>query len=167
MKSLVDEVHEWNTPIIGAFLLWHFSLGYKRNHPTGESPVVLLHFIAAGILSSNVFLDKISKHRPNLESFVRCFTESNESDLLACLHQRIISKRAYTSAAIDIAVSSGLLVWDYDKAELYPREISTNKRGKTQVGKDTKKMADKAETLGKWFSKHDIISITSYLGVVL
>ena len=167
MKSLVDEVNEWNTPIIGAFLLWHFSLGYRRKHPMGESPFVLLHFIAIGILSSNVYLVKISKHRPNLESFVRGFIDSNESDFLACLHQRIINKRAYTSAAIDIAVSSGLLVWDYDKAVLYPREISNRKRGRIQIGKDMKKMADKAEILGEWFSEHDILSITSYLGVVL
>ena len=43
MSNLVDEVREWNTPIIGAFLLWHFTTGYKQNHPHGESPVVILH----------------------------------------------------------------------------------------------------------------------------
>ena len=36
-----------------------------------------------------------------------------------------------------------------------------------KLGKDIKKVADKAEILGKWFSKHDIPSITAYLGVVL
>lgn len=167
MSNLVDEVREWNTPIIGAFLLWHFTTGYKQNHPHGESPVVILHFIATGILTSNDFLKAISGHRPNLESFVRNFTDSHESDLLSCLYQRILQRRAYTAAAIDIAVSLGLLVWDCEQAILHPADAPRIKRGGLKLGKDIKKVADKAEILGKWFSKHDIPSITAYLGVVL
>ena len=167
MNSLSDEVSQWNTPIIGAFLLWHFAIGYKRKHATGDAPVVLLFFIAIGILTSFNFMEKISRRRQNLESFVRSFTEKYESDLLTCLQSRIIKKRAYTSAAIDIAVSSGLLVWDYDRAILYPVEITTKKRGGIKLGKEITKSADKAEILGEWFSEHDISSITSYLGVVL
>ena len=149
MSNLVDEVREWNTPIIGAFLLWHFTTGYKQNHP------------------SNDFLKAISGHRPNLESFVRNFTDSHESDLLSCLYQRILQRRAYTAAAIDIAVSLGLLVWDCEQAILHPADAPRIKRGGLKLGNDIKKVADKAEILGKWFSKHDIPSITAYLGVVL
>lgn len=167
MSNLVDEVNEWNTPIIGAFLLWRFSLGYKRRHPVGESPVVILHFIATGILSSNNFSEGISRRRPNLESFVRNFTESKKSDLLACLHQRIFQKRSYTTAAIDIAVSSGLLVWDCEQAILHPADVPLVKRGGIKLGKKITDSANKAEILGEWFSEHDIQSIISYLGVIL
>ena len=167
MTNLACEVSEWNTPVVGAFLLWHFSLGYKQHNEMKDCPVVILHFIAMGILSSCNFLDKISRRRSNLEAFIRSFYESNQSDLLACLQQRIKSKMAYTSAAIDIAVSSGLLFWDYDKAILCPTEPPTNTRRGIKIGDEMKKMAYKAEILGEWFSEHDISSITLYLGVVL
>lgn len=167
MNNLSDEVSEWNTPIIGAFLLWHFALGYKRKHIVGDAPVVLLFFIAIGILTNSNFMEKISRRRKNLESFVRCFTEKHESDLLGCLQSKIIKKRAYVAAAIDIAVSSGLLVWDYDRATLCPVDIRIPKRGGIKLGKEITKGASKAELLGEWFSEHDIPSLTSYLGVIL
>ena len=167
MNNLSDEVSEWNTPIIGAFLLWHFALGYKRKHTTGDAPIVLLFFIASGILTNSNFMKEISRRRKNLESFVRCFTEKHESDLLTCLQSKIIKKRAYTAAAIDIAVSSGLLVWDYDRATLCPKDITITKRGGMKLRKEISKSADKAELLGEWFSEHDIPSLTLYLGVIL
>ena len=44
MGKLVEEVKEWNTPVIGAYLLWHFTQGYVQNHPNGDAPVVVLYF---------------------------------------------------------------------------------------------------------------------------
>jgi hypothetical protein len=46
MDTIVDEVKLWNTPLVGAFLLWKFTQGYTENHPSGEAPIGLLHFIA-------------------------------------------------------------------------------------------------------------------------
>ena len=112
-------------------------------------------------------MEKISRRRRNLESLVRCFTENHESDLLAGLQSRIVKKRAYAAAAIDIAVSSGLLVWDHDRATLHPADITVQKRGGMKLGKEMIRSANKAELLGEWFSEHDIPSLTSYLGVVL
>jgi len=167
MSKLIDEIREWNTPIIGAYLLWNFTQGYSTNHPYGDSPIVILHFIANAILSSNVLCEDISGRRTNLESYVRSFTENKKSDLLASIQQRTIEKRSNTMAAIDIAVSSGLLVWDTENATLHAHNITRLKRGGRKLGKTIIDRAKQANVLGGWFSSHDIASITSYLGVVL
>ena len=169
MNRLIEEVKEWNTPIVSAYLLWRFSSGFCEKHPHGEAPVVILHFIAAAILTSDQLSNVISRRRPNLESFVRSFNEDKKSDVLACLSQRIISKRSYTLASIDIAVSSGFLAWDSNCATLHPRSVLTNDKRKKgrKLGTTIIDRGNKAEILGEWFANHDIPSITSYLGVIL
>ena len=44
MGQLVEEVKLWNTPTIGAYLLWRFTKGYTKNHPTEDAPVALFTF---------------------------------------------------------------------------------------------------------------------------
>src|SRR4051812_45238794 len=108
MGKLVEEVKIWNTPLLGAYMLWRFSQGYQEFHPKGEAPIGLLHFIANGIFTNGKLLNGISNSRPNLQSYVRGFEDAKESDLLLSIHERIKSKRKYTLASIDIAVAEGL-----------------------------------------------------------
>jgi hypothetical protein len=166
MSNLLDEIKEWNTPIVGAYLLWHFSSGYQKKHINGESPVVYLHFIANAILTDIELSENISRRRKNLESYVRSFIDNKKSDVLAGLHQRVLRKRENTLAAIDIAVANGLLVWDCDNATLCPRELQSP-RGSIKLSPTISKMGDKAFILGEWFSRHDLVTITSYLGVLI
>lgn len=167
MSRLLEEVREWNTPIVGAYLLWRFSTGYSQKHPNGAAPVAILHFIASAILTNGPLSEIISGRRPNLESYVRSFHENKQSDILACLHQRIMEKRTYTMNAIDIAVSSGFLAWDCEQATLHPRSTPRAKRGGRKLSETIVSQGNKAEQLGNWFAAHDIQSIASYLGVVL
>ena len=166
MSNLLNEIKEWNTPVVGAFLLWQFSYGYQKKHITGESPIVCLHFIAYAILTDIELSENISRRRKNLESYVRYFSDEKKSDLLAGLHQRVLSKRSETLAAIDVAVANGILVWNCENATLCPREL-TCKRRSIRLSPAISKMGDKALVLGDWFSKHDLVTITSYLGVLL
>jgi hypothetical protein len=166
MGKLVDEVKIWNTPVVGAYLLWRFTKGYIESHPTGDAPVAILHFIAAGILTDTELCDGLS-YRQDLASYVRWFNEENKTDLLACLQQQIQQKRQYTMQSIDIAIASGMLAWDIDSAKLFPAAIKA-KRGTTTKGVAVQGIGNKAESLGKWFANLDNIqTITSYLGVVL
>ena len=166
MSNLLDEIKEWNTPVVGAYLLWQFSSGYQKKHVNGESPVVYLHFIANAILTDIELSENISRRRKNLESYVRSFIEEKRSDLLAELHQRVLSKRNNTLAAIDIAVANGILVWNCDNATLCPRDLQSP-RGAMKLSSTVRKMGDKAFILGEWFSRHDLVTITSYLGVLI
>jgi hypothetical protein len=75
MGKLIDEVREWNTPIVGAYLLWRFTKGYMNNHPNGDAPIAILHFIVSGILTNPEIYDAINGHKPDLTSFIRWFSE--------------------------------------------------------------------------------------------
>ena len=166
MGSLVDEVKLWNTPIIGAFLLWKFTQGYCSGHPNGDAPIGLLHFLASAILTNKELVKPISNQRDDLQSYARSFESNKDSDILLSIQQRIKDKREYTLAAIDIAITEGLLVWDVESGKLYPRDLLKRPgRGKALKNKIISE-GKKAEILGEWLSKHDIPTIEAYLKVV-
>lgn len=166
MGQVVNEVKQWNTPIVGAFLLWKFTQGYCAGHRNGDAPVALLHFLAVAILTNRQLLDPINNRRNDLQSYVRSFENDKRSDLLLGIQKRVLDKRNYALASIDMAVSTGLLVWDTENGKLYPREVSKQiGRGvilRTSMGKD----GNKAEILGRWFSQHELSTIAAYLEVV-
>lgn len=166
MGKLVDEVKLWNTPIIGAFLLWRFTQGYCIGHPNGDAPIGLLHFLASAILTNKELIKPISNQRADLQSYARSFENTKNSDILLSIQQRIIEKREYTLAAIDIAIVKGLLVWDLDSGKLYPNEPIKNKSQGLALRSEIISQGNKAQILGEWLSKHDIPSIESYVKVV-
>ena len=167
MSKLVQEVQQWNSPTVGAYLLWKFTLGYCNAHRDGDAPIALLHFLAIPLLTSKRLLEPINRHRANLQSYVRSFETSKDSDILITIHDRAKRNRGYTMAAIDIAVSTGLIFWDTDTGKLYPRNdakpLHKGNALKTTFVKDGKK----AELLGNWFAEHSISTIATYLKVVL
>jgi hypothetical protein len=167
MGKLIEEVREWNTPIIGAYLLWRFTKSFVKNHARGDAPVVIFHFIVSGIMADPSIYNTLTGHRSNLASFVRWFNEEKKSDLLACLNQQVLKQRNYTMKSIDIAVSSGLLAWDIETAKIYPADVSRVKRGTATMGIAVQELGDKTEVLGKWFSEYDLQTVAAYLGVVL
>ena len=166
MGKIVDEVKLWNTPIIGAFLLWRFTQGYCNGHPNGDAPIGILHFLASAILTNKELLKPISKQRDDLQSYARSFENTKDSDILLSIQHRISEKCEYTLAAIDIAIAQGLLSWDIESGKLYPRDLDKSpSRGKA-LKKNITKEGKKAEIFGEWLSKHDIQTIEAYLKVV-
>lgn len=166
MGQLVEEVKLWNTPIIGAYLLWCFTKGYCSGHPSGDAPIALLHFLASAILTNKELLDPISDRRDSLQSYVRSFEDSKNSDILLSIQNRIKKKREYTLTAIDIAIGKGLLVWDVESGKIYPRELEHRSRRGCALKSKIKREGQKAMIFGRWLSKHDISTIEAYLKVV-
>ncbi len=167
MGVLIDEVQEWNSPVLGAFLLWKFTVGYSDAHASGESPPVILTFLALPLLTSVNLSETISNRRVNLQSYIMGFEDLKESDLLVGVHERVRRMRSYTTAAIDIATSLGLVYLDVNSGKLFaasglrkPRRGNSLKPSVTRLGK-------KAEILGGWFSQHGVETIATYLRVVL
>jgi hypothetical protein len=167
MGKLIEEVQEWNTPVVGAYLLWRFTKSFIQNHSKGDAPIATFHFFVSGIMTEPNIYNTLSGHRSNLPSFVRWFNEEKRSDLLACLSQQILKQRIYTIKSIDIAVSSGLLAWDVETAKIYSTNISRIKKGTSIMGLSVQNLGDKAEVLGKWFAEYDLHTVAAYLGVVL
>jgi len=166
LGQLVDEVKLWNTPIVGAYLLWKFTQGYCEGHPNGDAPIGLLHFLASAMLTNKKLLEPISNRRADLQSYARSFEKSKDSDILLTIQDRTREKREYTLASIDIAIDKGLLVWDADTGKLYPRDLSKRPSQGKSLNNMFKKDGNKAEILGKWFAKHDLPTIAAYLKVV-
>lgn len=166
MGQIVEEVKIWNTPAIGAFLLWKFTVGYIQGHPTGEAPVALLHFVATGILTNKELIEAINDMRPNLASFVRWFEEQEKTDMLLEIQDRIAAKRRYTLDAIDIATYSGLLAWNTESGKLYPRTQLPDAPKGSGLKNLYKRYGTKAEILGKWFAQLDMKMIATYLKLV-
>ena len=166
LSNLVEDVQIWNTPIIGAYLLWRFTQGYSAGHKVEDAPIGLLHFVASAILTNDRLMLPVNNRRKNLQSYVRSFEDKKDSDILLNLQSRIKEKSDYTLAAIDIAISEGLLVWDVESGKLYPQKL-TKKAGKGKALRPKIKTdGNKAEVLGKWFSEHDLSTIGAYLKVV-
>lgn len=166
MGQLVEEVKLWNTPLIGAYLLWKFTQGYCKGHSNGDAPIGLLHFVASAILTSDVLLKPISNRRKDLQSYARSFEALKNSDILLTIHDRAKEKRKYTLAAIDVAIAKGLLVWDQDSGKLYPCDQKMLSANSKSLKRKIKQDGNKAEILGKWFSQHNISTIAAYLRVV-
>ena len=166
MGRLVEEVREWNSPVVGAYLLWRFTQAYSQQHRFGDAPVVVLHFIAHTLLTCVDYCDEIS-HRKDLASFARAFTENKKSDKLACFGQIVSKQRGTTMQAIDIAVATGLLVWDTDSAKLVARDFKLT-RGSPSKGTAVQSLDGNAKKIGKWFAElNDVSTIVLQLGVVL
>lgn len=166
MGKLVEEVRLWNTPVVGAHLLWRFTSGYSEHQANGDAPSVLLHFLAMAIVTSPQLLETISGRRPNLQSYARSFSENGRIDLLLGIQKRVEKTKEYTLASVDIAVANGLLVWDAQRGILYARsrDMRPGKGCRPRGAMDS--TGNKAALLGRWFSEHDIGAISSYLGVV-
>lgn len=166
MTELLNEVKTWNTPLIGSYLLWRFTQGYCEGHPHSSAPIGLLHFLAAAILTNRKLLTPISNRRDDLQSYVRSFETSNDSDVLLTIQERVKEKRDYTLAAIDAAVAEGFLVWESSSGKLYPRNLERQPARGKALKASIKHDGDKAHILGKWFSKLELVTIAKYLKVV-
>lgn len=167
MGEILEEVKLFNTPALGAFLLWKFTEGYMNAHKHGDAPVAIHHFIASAILTNENLKVPITNKRENLQSYIRSFEDNKNSDLLLGIHERIKEKMSYTWAAIDIAVASGLLFWDLETGKLYNKTLDKTPIRGNAPRPIVKRDGEKAEILGRWFSEHDLSTITAYLKVIL
>ncbi|MHC8383130.1 three component ABC system middle component [Pseudomonas sp. LB3P14] len=164
---LAEEVREWNTPLLSAYLLWEFTSGYKETHPENASPVGILHFIALALLTNPNLCRFVSNRRSSLQSYALGIEENKLTDQLLSLQERISQRKLHTLAAIDAAIKAGLLVWDSETAIIHPVEIIKKPNHGKNLKATVKSFGAKARILGGWFSSHDTFAIANYLRVTL
>jgi hypothetical protein len=166
LGQLVDEVNVWKTPTVGAYLIWRFTDGYCKGHPESEAPIALLHFLAIAIVTNKKLIAPISNKRKDLQSYINSFEQAKDSDLLLSVQDRIRDKLEYTLASIDMAIAQGIIAWDVVSGKIYSKDLIKKEKHETKLSGIIKKDGDKAEILGKWFSKHDLLTIAAYFKVV-
>lgn len=164
MAQLLDEYREWNTPVVGAYLLWRFTSAYVQNRADGVPPSFLLHCVAAAILTGTTYVEAIS-HARSLHGYSQYFVTHGLADKLEKLHYRVAKTLSYTKRAVDIAVHRQLLVWDKENGALLPIDIGKPVRGSSTLSLSVMNIAKRADTLGKWFAAADLNNITIELGV--
>lgn len=167
MSKLTENILSWNTPIIGSYLLWRFTKGYTEEHDFGESPDIILHFIAIAILTDQLLSRPINNYKKDLLSYVRSFEKEKDIDLLFKIQDKIDNKKKYTLTAIDLAIQAGLILWDIESGKIHYYKIADKKLKSLAIKKTHSDNGKKAEILGKWFAHHDVETIVSYLKVVL
>ena len=164
MAILLDEYREWNTPMVGAYLLWRFSVGYADSNPRHAPPPFLLHCVVTALLRGRVYSDAID-HSLSLHAYAAKFVRDGYADKLETLHDRIRSFLGYTLQSVDMAVHRRMLVWDVGTASLAPLRIDKVKRGTAELSKSVQKLGSRAERLGKWMGPLELSTIALDLGV--
>lgn len=164
MGVIVEEYAEWNTPVVGAYLLWRFAQGYVSSGERHENPPLPLFCIVTVLLRGRAYSEAI-EHVRSLHGYAARLVKYSKADKLKGLHDRIIPMMPYTLQAIDIAVSRRLLEWDVENAALAPKKIKEFKRGTKSLSKSVQKLGDKADKLGNWMSGLTLSDIALDLGV--
>ena len=164
MGALSDEYREWNTPVVGAYLLWRFTKGFMSERSGAEPPSFLWHCVAAAIVSSATYSDVID-HARSLHKYSQYFIANGMADKLEKLHYRVQKLLPYTKRAVDIAVNRHMLVWDVQNGALLPVDLGSQAKGSAQLSSSIKDLGRKADRLGQWCSKVDLNALTIELGV--
>lgn len=182
MATLAEEYNEWNTPIVGAYLLWRFASEYVECHPGHQAPSFLHLCIVSVLLRWSVYSNEIP-HAKSLHAYAARFIKKDKdvgatkgngkrkekeynADRLEAIHYKIKELLPFTLKSVNMAVSRKLLVWDVDNARLEPLKIGKLKPGTSLLSKTSvQKLGNHAATLAKWMASLELSTIAFDLGV--
>ena len=172
MGVLDEDYRIWNTPVVGAFLLWRFAWGYQgapkeygetRCIPAKPAPFLLMCIVSV-ILRGRAYFRSVGRIR-TLHGYTTRLVDDGKGDKLVELHSRIKGRFNFTMRSVDLAVNRRLLEWDVEQAGLVPLENNELlKRSKELVG-GVKDLGDKAFRIGRWMSGKTLTEIAFELGV--
>ena len=157
------EIEAVQNPAVGAYLIWHFALGYQED---GAEHVPLpLAFLVLPMLLHRPTFEEVSSTRKSsgLALFAAKFDKERET--LVALHDRALLLRELSLQAIGVATTARLIRIDYAEAALraYPLDLLGAK--KPAVPERLKGFDSTAEKIGYWFSKLGLPQIASTLRI--
>lgn len=163
MKKMFNEYDNVRNPMLGAYLLWSFVLGYfsEKNEATPLEelfivlPMTLKEDIAEQIKSTN----KTSGMRAMSDKFMK--TDVLKNDLISNLHNDIQNMKDITAMSLAEAVKAGLVSIDVETNKIFPLEL--RKRNKESA--NVLRMGKNAEKLGQWCAVMDLMQIEEILKV--
>lgn len=163
MKKMFNEYDNVRNPMLGAYLLWNFVLGYfseKNEAPPIEElfivlPMTMKEDIAEQIKSTY----KASGMRAMSDKFMK--TDVLKNDLISNLHNDIQKMKDLTAISLGEAIKVGLVSMEVENNTIFPLELK--KRNKEPVS--VLKMGKNAEKLGQWCAEMDLMQIEEILKV--
>lgn len=160
---MFNEFDNVRNPMLGAYLLWNFVLGYfseKNEFPPIEElfivlPMIMKVDIAEQIKSTN----KGTGMRAMSNKFMK--TDVLKNDLISNLHNDIQKMKEITATSLAEAIKAGLISIDIENNTICPLEF----KKRTKESAEVLKMGKNAEKLGQWCAGLDLIQVEEILKV--
>ena len=150
--GLNKEVINIQNPVLGAYLIWNFTIGYEK-----KTPFILL-FPVLPMLYRADMLEKLKSTYTN--SGLKAFASKLPDDCLLNIQNFALSMRKLTLHSIQIA-SRTQLVSVTDDGYVHSLSSSTHK----SEPKGVKELERYAVKLGKWCSEVSLYEISTILKI--
>lgn len=163
VQASLSEAEIVQNPALGAFLLWHFGLGFQS---CGRAKVPLpLAFLVLPIVLYRPTLDAVISTQKNsgLSLFTAKFAKNKEH--LVGLQGRAISLRKTTLESVGVAATAGLIRIDYETADMRSFDRTVIGVKNPTVPERLKSLPKASEKLGIWFSRLSMGQVSLTLGV--
>ena len=163
MKKMFNEYDNVRNPMLGAYLLWNFVLGYfseKNEYPPMEElfivlPMTMRTDIADQVKSTN----KASGIRVMLDKFMKADVLKN--DIISNLHNDIQNMKDISAMSLAEAIKAGLISVDVENSTVFPLELRKHNKESANI----LQMGKNAEKLGQWCAGIELIQIEEILKV--
>ena len=160
---MFNEYDNVRNPMLGAYILWNFSLGYfiEKNEalPIEELFIVLPMIMKEDIANQIKSTYKASGMRVLSNKFMN--TDVLKNDIISNLHNDIQKMKDLTAMSLAEAIKVGLISVDVVNNAIFPLEL--RKRNKEPVS--VLNMGKNARKLGQWCATMDLIEIEEILKV--
>ncbi|MFT4095700.1 MAG: DUF6521 family protein [Rhodoblastus sp.] len=159
----LSELDIVQNPALGAFLIWHFALGYQEDG--AEAVPLPLAFLVLPVLLHRPTLDSVVSTRKasGLALFAAKFDKQREA--LMALHGRALQLRPLSFQSIGVAATSRLIRLDYEIATVHACPLDLIGVRKPSLPERLKGFESASEKIGYWFSKISIAQIAATLRV--
>ena len=163
MNKMFNEYDNVRNPMLGAYLLWSFVLGYfsERNEatPIEELFIVLPMIMKEDIAEQIKSTYKASGMRAMSDKFMKANVLKN--DLISNLHNDIQKMKNITALSLSEAIKAGLVSMEVESNTIFPLELKKQNKEAASV----LKMGKNAEKLGQWCAEMDLMQIEEILKV--
>jgi hypothetical protein len=159
----LSELDIVQNPAFGAFLIWHFALGYQEDG--AEAAPIALAFLVLPILLHRRTFDEVASTRKasGLPLFAAKFDKDREA--LMELHGRALQLRSLSLQSIGTAATARLLRVDYGGATIHAFQQDLIEVRKPVLPERLKGFAAASGKVGYWFSRLGFAQIASTLRI--
>lgn len=159
----LSELEIVQNPAIGAFLMWHFALGYQEDGADAV-PLPLAFLLLPMLLHRRTFEEVASTRKASgLTLFAAKFDKDRET--LMELHGRALQLRPLSLQSIGVAATARLIRVDYGAATIHGFAPDLLEVKKPVLPERLKGFAPATTKVGYWFSKLGIPQIASTLRI--